>query len=445
MAGKLSLLAAGLLAAAMACAEVVCTFPADPPAAPPARVPNLRAGRLAAAPAIDGDLGDPAWRGAAGIDGFVWLRRLGNVKLQSFANQEIAEQAAIRVSQPTRVRVGYDDRALYVAFDCSEARMNELRAIEPEGSRFVWQDDCVQVLLQPHPELDERHWQIILSAAGVTQVSVNLLKSGAPRQLDFEYAVRLEDGGWTAELAIPFAALGEETPGEGASWRVNFCREEQPFKEVSSWSEALTGFHEPENFGRLYFGGDARPEIAGVEWGGAGMGLNRMTAQLFNPSAGAAEAVAELFLDGEPVGSRTASLPPSGSVAVEWTYRVDRVGGELELRLGNEFRRWRFEGRELAGALDTTELINPAAAVTGTLELPFGELSLGDCALEWSVDGEAAGTTAPLTGRRVLFEAALPALEPGEHRLRATLLKDGAVAASVELPFAILPGLFDDF
>jgi hypothetical protein len=66
------------------------------------------------------------------------------------------------------------------------------------------------------------------------------------------------DRGWTAEYAIPFAALKRYTPRPGERWRVNLYRidlEPEP-REFQAWSPTLTprpAFHVPKRFGTLFF------------------------------------------------------------------------------------------------------------------------------------------------------------------------------------------------
>ena len=119
-----------LLVPVAAFAQVVCTFPEPPAAGKQPEVPGIQAFSMKKAPVIDGKLDDEAWTGAPVLENFVWLRRLGNVKLQSFVNQKIDEQGAIPVSQKTRVRLGYGADKLYISFQCDEARMNEIVANE---------------------------------------------------------------------------------------------------------------------------------------------------------------------------------------------------------------------------------------------------------------------------------------------------------------------------
>ena len=57
---------------------------------------------------------------------------------------------------------------------------------------------------------------------------------------------------WTAELAIPWDALGGR-PEPGALRRANLCRQRSRTGELSTWSQMLRSFLEPEAFGVWQF------------------------------------------------------------------------------------------------------------------------------------------------------------------------------------------------
>ena len=57
--------------------------------------------------------------------------------------------------------------------------------------------------------------------------------------------------GWSAELVIPFACLGETMPAPGDVWGLDLGREETPHREVVAWSPP--GYHERKSDGDLVF------------------------------------------------------------------------------------------------------------------------------------------------------------------------------------------------
>jgi hypothetical protein len=190
-------------------------------------LPVATATRLAAAPVVDGELGDAGWATCPALE----LRRLGS---------------ATAPTQRTEARIGYDDRALYVSFRCFEDQPEKLVARVKDRDGDVFQDDCVEFFLAPHAEVT-RYYHFLVNLLGTQRDDVGAdpawnatWQSGVARQAD----------GWSAELAIPFDQLGlqPDTPPE---WRLNFSREELPHGELSSWAPCQDGFHQPQSFGSL--------------------------------------------------------------------------------------------------------------------------------------------------------------------------------------------------
>jgi len=65
----------------------------------------------------------------------------------------------------------------------------------------------------------------------------------------WQSGTRVGDKDWVAELAIPWAEL-KIAPQPGLKIKANLCRQRRAGQgELSSWSQDLTGFQEPEQFG----------------------------------------------------------------------------------------------------------------------------------------------------------------------------------------------------
>ncbi|MBI3923557.1 MAG: hypothetical protein HY318_19215, partial [Armatimonadetes bacterium] len=75
------------------------------------------------------------------------------------------------------------------------------------------------------------------------------------RRLDAKLAAkaRIGPGGWTAELAIPFACFAPRAPRLGDLWRFNLTRSEAAHHEISQWNCTFAGNHAPSQFGTLAF------------------------------------------------------------------------------------------------------------------------------------------------------------------------------------------------
>ncbi len=57
---------------------------------------------------------------------------------------------------------------------------------------------------------------------------------------------------WAVELMLPYAMFGGP-PKTGETWRMNFCRERTPVRELSAWSVTFGWFLNPERFGKVKF------------------------------------------------------------------------------------------------------------------------------------------------------------------------------------------------
>ncbi len=158
---------------------------------------------------VDGRLDEPAWAQTPVIEHFVNYRRLQLASLE------------------TRVRVLYDDRFLYVGFECADPRASELHIAprERDAHELV---DSVEVFVDPNRTRKAFfHW--IVDAGG------NLFDAARRRGPDgvwkystefnsrCKFKVRIDRDRWWVEMAIPFAELGAR-PRRGRPWGFNVCR-----------------------------------------------------------------------------------------------------------------------------------------------------------------------------------------------------------------------------
>lgn len=151
-------------------------------------------------------------------------------------------------TQPTYIWVAYDSKNLYIAFECHEARMDLLRIAHKDPSGPVWQDDCVEVFVQPDPN---EEWFYYFHAV-VNPLGVGWDDYGYHQK--WRCASQRGEKVWTVEMAIPFETIGAKPPKQGECWGINFARSERPHDELSSWSPVRGHFHDPERFGRIVFG-----------------------------------------------------------------------------------------------------------------------------------------------------------------------------------------------
>jgi len=166
--------------------------------------------RLGAPPAIDGKLGEAEWRAATKVDRFVpSAGPAGGLKNQ------------------TEVRLGYDDRALYLAFRCHESQMDRLAArCTSQGSTELFRDDCVELFVCPDAR-QLAYCHFAANALGTKFAEVG--QNGAAPSGEWTVAASRGKDCWVAEFAIPFVTLGMKGQSpDGRLIRLNLCREEQP-------------------------------------------------------------------------------------------------------------------------------------------------------------------------------------------------------------------------
>jgi len=203
---------------------------------------------------LDGRLDDPAWAAAAPQD-------LGEIGMGELANG-------------ARFRLGRDDEALYVAFECEHENLAALD-VQPRGQDgAVWQDECVELLIDPLGGR-EKYYHFIFAPVpksfydarkGFIDDPVHPLFDRADKSWNgaWDYAVIKDPatGRWTAEVRIPFSTLGADPPAAGSSWTMNVGRAQFLFKDgkrkapvLSLWSPNLEerSFHSTAGFGDVVF------------------------------------------------------------------------------------------------------------------------------------------------------------------------------------------------
>lgn len=269
-----------------------------------ADVPMVQVGR-GPAPEIDGALDEATWKAAAQLLPFLKIDREGLADTR------------------TRALACYDDNSLYVGFHCDEPAIQRLVAHNKTRDSALWHDDCVEVLVDLPDGSGYAH--VIVNTLGVTYEAKNHERSWNPK---IRAAVQKAEGSWSAELAIPWKALGGR-PKAGETWRMNFCRERKAQEELSSWSPARGRFLAPATFGRVTFV-DKAIRMESFDPGAQLPGANRATLQLTAPG----DAPIEVRVQGaKPVRIESGAVKPievvyalglSGKDLVFSAYRGDR-------------------------------------------------------------------------------------------------------------------------
>lgn len=210
---------------------------------------NIKATRVDTAVKIDGLLNDEAWRHAPVVQYFVSYPGNDNLDFPS------AE---------TRARLLYDDKFLYVGFNCFGNGKSSSPVIKTDTPRDgnLWNgQDSIELFLNPGKNRID-YVQIALTAqpalfdsrvgpgwSGATGTEWN----GA-----IQAATHVEGPDWTAEIAIPFSDLGC-TPDIGDRWGILLSRNIGSGEKIESSTiipiSKNIGFRDPQVYPTLTFVG----------------------------------------------------------------------------------------------------------------------------------------------------------------------------------------------
>jgi MFS family permease len=152
---------------------------------------------------IDGGTGDIAWK-------YAWT----DTGLYPFNRREPAPKPT------TRWRMTWDDRYLYVAYECED-----ISVVAPGVPRdgAVYEGDCVEIFLRT-PAEPVRYWELVVSPNGGVFDAFHTkrmtgwgMEPGGPAATmeGLRFATQKWTGGYTTELAIPWAAFPEYANGRG--------------------------------------------------------------------------------------------------------------------------------------------------------------------------------------------------------------------------------------
>ena len=185
--------------------------------------------RLPQAPVIDGRL-DPAWLQLDPLTPFYDLGTITDAARQS------------------RAYVTYDDQALYVALDLDD---DQVIAAHEGTDAPVWEDDDVEVFIQPAGS--DRYYQFAANALGGRYDGRGM---DASYNADWEVRGARTNTGWSLEMRIPFAAVGQTQPARGAQWRLGLGRQDLGSgpAALSCWPVfAARDFHLPGSYAPMVF------------------------------------------------------------------------------------------------------------------------------------------------------------------------------------------------
>lgn len=166
----------------------------------------------------------------------------------------------------TIVRTLWSKDKLYVAFECFEDRMRDMKFRQrKKDDPDIWQDSSSEIFINPGGDRGTYYHFIVNPSGALTDIAVKTIEGHKDHDSSWnsgaEVAVKTNDNSWVVEVAIPFKAINFE-PGEGASVVANFCRSrylnpDAGGEQLQTWSPLLTrGFHDVEKFGSVTLAGE---------------------------------------------------------------------------------------------------------------------------------------------------------------------------------------------
>lgn len=167
--------------------------------------PTLQAVRVTAAPAIDGDLSDAVWQTAPEFTDFT----------------QHDPDDGLPATQPTSIRVVYDDQAIYIGAKMSDSA--------PPTSQLARRDSFTQSdflsinIDSQHDRLSGSSFTINPSNVQVDTVLYNDIGEDPSWDGVWQSATRIVPDGWIAELKIPYSQL-RFPEQEQHVWGINITR-----------------------------------------------------------------------------------------------------------------------------------------------------------------------------------------------------------------------------
>lgn len=200
---------------------------------PNAPFPSFRALRVDAPLVVDGRLDEPFWAEAQVASGFVDARTHRPAELQ------------------TTTRIAYTDTYLYVAVECFDDRMDEIRASERRQDRPFSGDDWIELHFDPGHS--HRAKYAFFSNPLGTRADANEGPSGVFNygwSAEWDLAADLRPDRWVLEFRIPFSIMNYQRR-DGQTWGVNVTRQVRRTDALSFLSFNATDYYKPRYFGHL--------------------------------------------------------------------------------------------------------------------------------------------------------------------------------------------------
>lgn len=316
--------------------------------------------RTEPSPTIDGVLDEPCWRDPRA---YLGKFRLGLTPVPARHTRE--------------AWAAYDDRFLYIAVRLERKPDTQLRVAtrEPDNA-MIWEDDEIELFFDPFSTGTD-YCQIILNSEGVLFDAAHSNRivpdpggvgpndTKLERQTDLSWSsglvrrISVSDDCWTAELALPFDALGLTGAPAGHRVAFNITSADWDTKEYTCLSPT-SSWHDPRQFGAFILGAPA-VEVSSLQPTDVGTGRNIASVRLKDLTGKAARLKLEVDIttEGDSLRkTRTFLLPANSTQRFETPFDVDATSGpwRADIRIVNS------EGKSVYAAR-RTGTIPPALTV----------------------------------------------------------------------------------
>ena len=161
------------------------------------------------------------------------------------------------MTQPTAVKVLYDDKYLYFGFICYDNDLSKMVADEMRRDAPLFDNDNIFVLLDTYNDQRSGFFFRINPLGAMEDIAV--MDNGDSRNENWdavwECRTKINKSDWSAEIAIPFSQLRFKK-SDNIVWGVNFGRSIQRNYEEGTWAPVPSAYrwraiYRTANLGRL--------------------------------------------------------------------------------------------------------------------------------------------------------------------------------------------------
>jgi len=400
--------------------------------------------------AIDGKISAEEWAGAVETTGFVGI------------------DSKLAAPTQTRVRLLYDDTALYLAFASllpEEARDNPAMTTGMTGALMqtrssfdtdVDGDDAIEIDLMPEPP--EGMWYRLVVNGLNTHYDYSVAPDGNIT-LDWnptwESAATLDAEAWRVEVRLPFAGLGVEAPQPGSRWGLNLIRIWQALQSGREAWMVAPGARPGYRYATapVRFGAAADPVVQLTDWGPVADNSVAVRGRILNPGDKPLQLSVELTSDSDEIRhAEDMVVDPGGAAALSVDGRVqDPATSLLTLEIATPDGKEPLFRSQIPVTVRQVLEINtahfPSAGVLKTMVdagrlrgTPLADLALTVTLLD--AQGKAAlppKRAQPLPGYRCDVEVDVKPLPPGKYQAHCRIEAKGKTAAEQTIPYEKLP------